>query len=394
MKSLLFILLFALGAFAAETANGSLVQPVDDEANYVAAIAASVDSLGVVDDSAAVQTGADSLQKDRSGTQGSEVFLICDMDDVEEDPETSVKNSIGFVNDSLGPLENYVNLSEPASASGTADSAVVDSSAKDSLVQSSSSAEPVSSSSSKASKKKVFAPTIKSIPLPRQTAYIGAGLSVGIGAGIYNPTDDCDCMGIWQAQVEYFYADWISAVVDVRFLGGDLDDFSMLMYQRYRMDARVHKAWDSFDIFLEPFFSFETTSISAFREEVHKAISDDSDGDEGGSADGDSLDVEKDVCEKMFSMDGFSVGMGTGFGWRISRFLGLTGSAMMEYSFSKSALLSLTPGLALNLREFWPWGKNNLRSTWFSAEFGFQRFFNRGVGAWTTHFFVGVQVGI
>ena len=58
-------------------------------------------------------------------------------------------------------------------------------------------------------KKKKKQPEERSIPLPHQTAYLGKGLSVGIGAGLFKASDDCDCLGVWEGQVEYHYKKFI-----------------------------------------------------------------------------------------------------------------------------------------------------------------------------------------
>ncbi len=253
------------------------------------------------------------------------------------------------------------------------------------------------------------APAEKNIPLPRQSAYLGRGISFGIGAGLAMPTTDCDCMGIWQAQADFFYADWASAGLDVRYFGGDLDDEVMVMYQRYRLNMRMHKFWDNLDVFVEPVLGFENTSISEFRSQMrhhssstkkpfYSAIIPKDTTSESDAAlepdDEDDSESRSESCEKMFSLDGFSLGLGTGFGMNLSRYFGVTGSALVEYNFSRSVLLSLTPGVAFNFREIWPWAKKNLRSTWVSLEFGAQRYFNRGVDDWAFQGFLGVQLGI
>ena len=61
------------------------------------------------------------------------------------------------------------------------------------------------------------------IPLPRQSAYLAKGISVGVAGGIFRPSEDCDCLGVWQGQLEYYYSKWVSGGIDVRFFGGDLD---------------------------------------------------------------------------------------------------------------------------------------------------------------------------
>lgn len=394
MKPILFVLLLAMGAFAAEAADGSNLQT--DGSNL------QTDGSILRQDSSA-QQAADSLQQSVGSAQTSDTannpdgnsnwpnsaYVICEMPDDDDDPETTVMENIGLVNDSLAPLGEYV---EWADSSKVADSLkATDSSAAQ--VADTVTADTVAKKASLTAAEKYPIPVNqKNILLPGQTAYIGEGLSVGIGVGIYNPTEECDCMGIWQAQVEYFYADWVSAEIDVRFLGGDVDDGAMLMYQRYRVQPRFHKAGKDMAIYAAPVFGFETTSISEFREQVQKRREQASSDDE--NVDIDSLPGVESYCEKLFSLDGFSMGASIGFGWNFSQFIGLSGSVTMEYNFSKSALLTFNPGLGLNVREVWPWAKKNLRSMWVSAEMGVQKIFNRGAGAWAMHNFLGIQVGI
>lgn len=252
---------------------------------------------------------------------------------------------------------------------------------------------------------------IRSIPLPRQTAYTGVGLAIGLSAGVYNPTEDCDCMGVWQGQMEYFYTDWISGGFDVRFFGGDLDNDVMVMYQRYRTNLRFHKAWQKVDLYLESVLAFENTSISELRDQIHNrgkySLEEEEDDDTDGMPswvvgvtrdtvpDQDSLvERESKSCERMLSLDGFSVGVGMGFGVNLSRLWGLTGSVLFEYNFSKVMELSLVPGVAFNLREVWPWAKRSLSTAWIMVEFGSQRYFNNGVKDWSNYGIVGFQLGI
>ena len=108
---------------------------------------------------------------------------------------------------------------------------------------------------------------VQTIPLPRQSAYLGKGISVGVGGGVYKPSHDCDCLGVWQGQLEYYYSKWVSAGIDVHFFGGDLDSDVMVLYQRYRMDVRGHFQYKSFDVFLSSVLGLETTDIDEFRDE-------------------------------------------------------------------------------------------------------------------------------
>ena len=251
------------------------------------------------------------------------------------------------------------------------------------------------------------------IPLPHQSAFLGGGISVGVGAGLFNASKDCDCLGVWQGQLEYHYRDYISGGLDVRFFGGTLDQDVMLMYQRYRLNVRFHKAFSGADFYASTLLGLETTDLSEFRKELHDGIhgnhgddstkvarnADDSSLDEESSEDSsENKSEEKDKaennCEKMFSLDGFTLGFEIGMGVAVSRYLGFTGSASYEFNFSWAQLVSFSPGIAFNLHEVWPWARNNLRSTWISFEMVFQRYFNRGVGEWALAGFVGLQFGI
>lgn len=247
----------------------------------------------------------------------------------------------------------------------------------------------------------------EAIPLPGQTAYLGEGLSFGLGFGVYDPLAECDCMGAWQSQLEYFYKEWLSGGANVRFFGGDLDRDAMVLYQRYRLNIRFHGVSDRYDLYAEPFLGFENTSISAFRkqvrgkkvEEQHYWWEKSTDADNKVRAqkeeeiEEDSTLVEKDNCQKLFSLDGFSIGLGVGGGVNLSRLFGATGEIHVEYNFSKELLLNVMPGIAFNFREVWPWAKRSLRSAWISFEIGGQKTFNRGIDGWSNTYFLGFQLG-
>ena len=239
----------------------------------------------------------------------------------------------------------------------------------------------------------------ENIPLPGQTAYMGEGISFGLSFGVFDPLDGCDCMGAWQVQTEYFYTDWLSGGANVRFFGGDVDRDAMVMYQRYRINVRFHKVVsERFDLYAEPFLGFENTSISSFRKQVrgekvperHRYWWEEPDEPED---DTDSAQVENDDCQRLFSLDGFSIGLGLGGGVKLFRLFGLTGGVHVDYNFSKEVLLSIVPGVAFNLREVWPWAKRTLRSSWISFEIGGQKTFNSGIEEFSNTYFLGFQIG-
>jgi hypothetical protein len=94
-----------------------------------------------------------------------------------------------------------------------------------------------------------------------------------------------------------------------------------------------------------------------------------------------------------FTLDGFSIGLGLGAGYKLSRLFGVTGEVQVDYNFSKEVLLSVMPGVAFNLREVWPWAKRTLSSTWISFEIGGLKTFNRGIDGWSNTYFLGIQFG-
>ena len=237
------------------------------------------------------------------------------------------------------------------------------------------------------------------IPLPHQSAFLGEGLSVGIGAGLFNASKDCDCLGIWQGQLEYHYKDYITGGFDVRFFGGTLDRDVMLLYQRYRLNTRVHKSFSWIDFYASALFGLETTDLSEFRKELRDGVRKDDESEESSDSetnDGDDarVDLDEKNCEKMFSLDGFTLGFEAGMGVIVGPYLGFVGGASYEFNFSWTQLVTFSPGVAFNLHEVWPWANKNLRSTWISFEMVFQRYFNRDVMEWAVAGFLGVQFGI
>ena len=259
------------------------------------------------------------------------------------------------------------------------------------------------------------------IPLPHQSAFLGKGFSVGIGAGLFNASKDCDCLGVWQGQLEFHYKDYITGGFDVRFFGGTLDRDVMLLYQRYRLNTRFHKSFTGADFYIAALLGLESTDLSEFRKEIREGVHKDNPSDsgsvtslnsnDGAVADPSAEPVDDDGnqnstgntssssdkgrnCEKMFSLDGFTLGVEVGMGVVLSRYFGLIGGASYEFNFSWTQLVTFTPGIAFNLHEAWPWANKNLRSTWISFEMVFQRYFNRDVNEWALAGFLGLQFGI
>lgn len=241
--------------------------------------------------------------------------------------------------------------------------------------------------------------SIVNIPLPRQGAYTGKGMSVGLAGGVFEPGEKCDCLGVWQAQGDFLYYPWLSGGLDVRFFGGDLEKDVLLMYQRYRMSAKAFLHGVSYAFYISPVLGLENTSISEFREELSARFNrKDSDADKENSEIqedevDDSVAVEH-YCEKIFVLDGFSVGVELGGGVRVGKSLGVTASVLYEYNFERAQQLTITPGVAYDMRRVWGWASKKLLSMWISVELNLQRYFNRGVDSWSKAAVLGFQLGI
>ncbi len=231
------------------------------------------------------------------------------------------------------------------------------------------------------------------IPLAKQSAYTGKGFTMGLAMGVFDPSDKCDCLGLWQGQADYFYTPWFSGGAEIRFFGGEMDSESSVLYSRYRLSGKFHLAFSSFSMYLSPIVGLESTDLSELRQEWKNR-----------SNKGDELEMDEDedstevttvtVCEKMFSLDGFTAGLEFGFGYAFPKYLGLFGAAHYEHNFSRSQLLTLTPGLGFNLRSVWDWANKNTYSLWITLEGGFQRYFNRGVSDWSKSLILGFTLGI
>ena len=242
------------------------------------------------------------------------------------------------------------------------------------------------------------ADSVSDIPLPKQSAYTGKGFTVGIGMGVFDASEKCDCVGIWQGQADYFYTPWFSGGVEVRFFGGEMDSRTSVLYQRYRLSGKFHLSFSNFSMYLSPLVGLETTDISELREQWKNRSKDGDDIDDIDDDDEIASVVDSAIratnCEKMFSLDGFSAGLELGMGYAFPKYLGVFGAVHYEHNFNNSRLLTMTPGLGFNLRSVWDWAQKNTYSLWFTVEGGFQRYFHRGVSDWNRALIFGFTLGI
>ena len=381
MRILFLVLLFILNVYAEAKSSGSTHAQSQARKGKPAVVASKQISKSAAKSKKSTKSSARSSSTSKSAspqytTPKSTAPEITDFNDAVKPTEPQP-----------APTATYSVSAEPPSASSTSKNVVV---IRDTIVDT---VYVVKPESEIPPQKKCY-----NIPLPRQSAFLGEGFSVGIGAGLFNASKDCDCLGIWQGQLEYHYKEYLTGGFDVRFFGGTLDQDVMLMYQRYRLNVRAHAGFSWIDFYASVLFGLETTDLSEFRKElregVHKDDASELVSDSTESVDGTETLEDEKSCEKMFSLDGFTLGFEAGMGVIVVPYLGFVGSATYEFNFSWAQLVSFSPGVAFNLHEVWPWAHKNLKSTWISFEMVFQRYFNRDVKEWAVAGFLGLQFGI
>lgn len=224
---------------------------------------------------------------------------------------------------------------------------------------------------------------MEDIPLPKQSAFTGKGLAIGIGVGVFNPSgDDCNCIGMWQAHVDYFYLPYLSGGADIRFYGGDVDRHSMIIYQRYQLHLRYHKKiMENLAFYGAPLIGFETTDLH----EIKKNITT-----------GEPIDteLEEDVCTESFALNGFSMGFDLGVGLKVNKDFGLVTGALYEFNFSDFHYMALTAGVTFKIRNHWKRLEEGMLSSWLSLEIQWQRYLGTGDGLWSETILLGLFFGV
>lgn len=221
------------------------------------------------------------------------------------------------------------------------------------------------------------------IPTPKQSAYTGQGLSLGLGLGVFQPNgDECNCIPMWQGHVDYFYLPFLSAGFDIRFYGGDVNNQSMVLYQRYQIHGRAHKMIkDKLVIFGSPLIGFETTDLQLIKKNITE-----------GSVIEETR--EEDNCTEAFGLTGFSVGLETGMGLKIVNDLGFTSGLTYEYNFSNVHYLAISIGGAFNLKNHWDRLKKSMLSSWLSFEVQSHGYLGTTADSWSQSYFLGISFGI
>ena len=221
------------------------------------------------------------------------------------------------------------------------------------------------------------------VPLPRQSAYTGEGLAMGLAIGLFNPSgEECNCIGMWQGHVDYFYLPYLSGGLDIRIYGGNIDSRSMILYQRYQLHVRFYKnLLQNLVVFGTPLIGFETTNLQAIQKNI-------------ASGDPTSVNLNQDICTESFALNGFSMGAEFGAGYKINKDFGLLGGALYEFNYSDFHYIALTAGVAFNIRNHWKRLEEGMLSSWISLEIQWQRYIGAGDGFWSETFLLGLFFGV
>jgi hypothetical protein len=221
------------------------------------------------------------------------------------------------------------------------------------------------------------------VPLPKQSAYTGEGLAMGLAVGVFNPSgEECNCIGMWQAHVDYFYLPYLSGGLDIRIYGGDIDSRSMILYQRYQMHVRFYKnLLQNLVVFGAPLIGFETTDLQAITKNI-------------ATGDPTSVNLDQDICTESFALNGFSMGAEFGAGYKMNKDFGLLGGALYEFNFSDFHYVALSLGVAFNIRNHSQRLTEGMFSSWISFEVQWQRYIGEGDGSWSETFLLGLFFGV
>ncbi|MDR1760391.1 MAG: hypothetical protein LBR60_07690 [Fibrobacter sp.] len=217
------------------------------------------------------------------------------------------------------------------------------------------------------------------VPLPRQTSYHPKGASMSLAIGSLKPSgSSCKRMLTWQGQGEFFYTSWMSAGLNIRMNGGNLDKEYHIIYQRYLAHARFYgKFSDNFVILLGPIVGFENTDLSRMRDE-----------------ESDTQKADDDLCSDEYAMGGFSYGMEAGFGWKIIRDIGFVFRGAYEAIENDYSLVQINAGFAYNLRNHVDWLKRNLLGSWVSIEMAFYHYPETELKNWGKMILLGINFAI
>jgi hypothetical protein len=200
-----------------------------------------------------------------------------------------------------------------------------------------------------------------SIPYPNAGMYLHRGIYGSFTGGRYATQDQDtatselswqDPLFQWQGELGYFYTEWFSAGVGFRIIAGSPNDEQQTVKNRYFLLTRVHKSWPRAAMFLGTRVGVDDVSFTL--------LSDDTTGVGG-----------------RLRESNVGVGAAFGWGWKFSRYAGLTFGQRVDVSLVRQnpssphrGLNFMTqPGAAFDLVRVFPSLGDNVKAFYLLSEF-------------------------
>lgn len=168
----------------------------------------------------------------------------------------------------------------------------------------------------------------------------------------------CSNMWIWQVQSEYYYSPSLSGGPNMLLYGGNVDQESAIVYQRYHFQGKAHYRSGRYDLFIGPVLGFDNTDLQELRKEL--------------SDNGDDETVDPDTtlgnCSESYGAQGLSIGYEAGMGALFNEDWALSVGQSFAYTTGHDTQFSVSVALAYNLWNRWERLRSSLQDTWIVLE--------------------------
>ncbi len=190
---------------------------------------------------------------------------------------------------------------------------------------------------------------VRSIPYPSRSVYVAKGILGGIGFGKTQNIADTGSLFLWQGEMSYFYKPYFSAGLGGKIAAGEPSNSVQVVQNRYFIFGRFHLNGSQFAAFLGPQIGLDNLNIFNGKTDTALHNSD--------------LDQSTDL----------GLGLQSGFGWKFSRWAGLTGGGSLEYTTGDQTLnLLFNPGLAIDILSFFNKMREQVPACYFFSEYEFR----------------------
>jgi hypothetical protein len=213
-----------------------------------------------------------------------------------------------------------------------------------------------------------------SVPYPNAGMYLYRGIYGSFAGGRSRDADTAsgrewqNPLFQWQGEVGYFYTRYFSAGVGFRINAGSPADSNLTVENRYFLALRGHKAWPRAAAYLGMRVGVDDVNFSLRSE--------------------DTLDLSEPLRETNTAL-----GLESGLGWKVSRYVGLTLGQRMDVSLVRQsadnphrALNFMTqPGIAVDMLRVKPALGDHVKAFYLLTEFQFGQSLPER-GDWTRQF--------